>query len=171
MTHEEWLTCNDARLMLEALWTKFDGNESILVPRLHRYFVANCRVLWNLLPNPESRRCVELTERELNGETINEFLDAEGASFAFDFNIPPSDVRRWVAKVKKEHFDELLSYTNRSDRFARLTIRETLAYIAYFVEFAINYPWIVPKPNSWRNYTMLLSADLLRQHFDNPFFE
>jgi hypothetical protein len=112
MTQAEWLHSTDAPAMLEALWEASGGDEVVLVPMLHRYFVACCRRIWRLLPQEASRRGIEVAERYLAGKATDEELSevnwhVEGAAFNIDYNCEREAIERWVAEVRAIPEDEM----------------------------------------------------------------
>lgn len=81
MTEQEWLTCRDARLMLEHLlgsqW--FQARHDLASDRKLRLFACGCMRLpevWSLLSEPESRAAIEVAEDLADGKVRYEDIEA-----------------------------------------------------------------------------------------------
>ena len=174
MTEAEWLETSDVPQMLEALWELHDGDESRIVPALHRYFLACCRRIWKLLPHDESRRGVEVAERYLAGRVTDAELKevdwcVEGAAFDIDYNCDPEAIRGWVAQTRAIPEAELRALLHPPEAATAIDTRELLKRAAYFADHAVRYPRLRPKRRVPSNYVTFLSAGLLRELFGNPF--
>jgi hypothetical protein len=181
MTERVWLECADARPMLEALWQHFGGDESILVPRIHRYLIACCRRIWRLLPDKGSRLGIEVAERFVEGEASVRKLRktawyAEESAFTIDYDTDPPAVQRWIEQTRAIARHELAALLYPPDLADELDIRRLLMRAAYFAHFAASFPFQMRMSFFWRpehpacsSYSLFLSAQLLREVFGNPF--
>jgi len=174
MTEADWLESADVPLMLEALWELHGGDELPLVAALHRYFVASCRRIWKLLPQDGSRRGVKIAERYLAGRATDEELSevdwhVEGAAFNIDYNCDPEAIERWVKQTRAMPDAELRAMLHPPEAALDIDTRELLKRAAYFADYAVIYPHLMPKRGVPDSYVPFLSAGLLRELFGNPF--
>lgn len=90
MTEQEWLTCDDASLMLALMPVPYSRRKLTL------YICAGVRSLWSLLYDERSRHAVEILERNSDGRaTADEVASAHfyAESPTFGCNFEPSFVR------------------------------------------------------------------------------
>jgi hypothetical protein len=69
MTEAEWLTCTDIPPFVEFLRGKASDR------KLRLFEVACCRRVWNLLPDDDTRRAVEVAELFADGQASRESLE------------------------------------------------------------------------------------------------
>ena len=142
--------------------------------QLHRYYLACCRAIWMLLPQEESRRGVEIGEQYLLGQITDEELNrlnwhVEGAAFTIDYNCKPEEIAIWVEKVRQLSPSELGALLHPTRTTWDINERELLTHAAYFADFAMIYPQLTQREVPPKSYAPFLSADLLRNHIDDPF--
>jgi hypothetical protein len=180
MTKREWLECADARPMLEVVWQHFGGDESILVPRIHRYLIACGRRIWRLLPDDGSRLGIEVAERFVEGEASVTKLRktrwyTEGSAFTIDYDTEPLLVQRWIDEINAIPRHELAALLHPPDIADKIDARQLLKQAAYFADFAAHFPFFLRTCFFWRpehpasHYALFLSAELVREFFGNPF--
>ena len=188
MTESEWNECGDAIAMLEFALSlrgiKSDSHRHKMGYRmnsgavetsddfetcLHRFYVACCRNIWRLLPDPDSRNGIEIAEKWLHGSATDSELnqcdrDVEGAAFGIDYKSDPEELKRWIADVEMIAEQELKSMIHLPSNAAKVSAHDLLRHAAYFASFATMYPAIHPKGLPPENYHLFLSPDLLREH-------
>jgi hypothetical protein len=175
MTEAKWNSSLDVRRLLPVLRKQWRGDQETLEKKLHRYYVACCRAIWQLLPQQGSREGVEVAERYLEGEATREELrkvdyEVEGAAFNLDYNGNPRDIRLWVQAARAISKNKLRAMLHPVEAVSR----ELLTKAAYFVDFAVVYPGMKEKnpwagDMIWAGCDPFLSAPLLREMFGNPF--
>lgn len=170
MTRKEWITSTNVPAMLETLWEAANGDEAVLIPALHRYFLTCCRSIWRLLPQADSRLGVEVGEQYLAGEASDKELYrvnwyVEGAAFTIDYNTQPEAIDRWVSDVKVIPAGEMALMLNPVGLILEIQPRELLTRAAYFADYAMLYPHMTPKRRVPESYVIFLSSELLRQQF------
>ncbi len=194
MTEQEWLTSDDVPAMLEALCTRWRGDQADIVRLTHRYLLACCRAVWRLLPLEASRRGVEVAERYIEGRATREEYgraeyEAEGAAFFLNpYEHLPEDDEPTARETRLRY------YADREARIGPLvkdveTIppevlgrmvrpasgdaadspRQLLADTAYFADSAIAYPGIRPRESVIERHKRFLSAPILREVVGNLF--
>ena len=189
MTENEWLICEDAASMFDNVWeqepfvslaSKFtrgstdeewQSNLEVEKP-LYRFYLASCRNIWQLLPQEESRKGVELAEEFVAGniswEKVSDYnYYTEGAAFNIDYDVEPKQIEKWVKEVESvsgKTFQGLLS----SERaYSELGPRGILLDAAYFADHAMMYPCLTPKGPPHK-HTHFMFAGLLREYIDYP---
>jgi hypothetical protein len=188
MTTEEWRHSEDAVAMLKALRATWSGDETELVRLTHRYLLACCRAIWQLLPIEASRRGVEVAEFYADGRaTRDEFFlaewHAEGAAFFFDqFEHEPRDeapeeqearlqyeadqesrIDALVKEIEEIPAEELRRLVHLEASTEAISPRQLLADAAYFADDAMNYLNIGPRESEFQKHRKFLSAPLLRE--------
>ncbi len=169
-----WYETTDAYRMLEALWRQPHRDVRILKYNLHRYYLACCRAIWELIPDEDIRWGIEIGEQYLVGEIDAKELNrinyyVEGAAFNIDYNCDPEAIEQWVDQLRsmpKQHLRVLLhSHETNWD----IEPRELLKRAAYFADFAMMYSELLTGGVPPESYAPFLSAKLLRQFVGNPF--
>jgi hypothetical protein len=174
MTEAEWLASSDAPRMIDALWHLQRDDLEGLERRLHWYYLLCCRAIWKLLPQEASRRGVEVAERFLAGEADDEELSdvnwsVEGAAFCIDYNTDPESIEQWIVQTQAMPDAELRAILHPPEAARRIETRELLKRAAYFADYCMIYPRLLPKGPPPQSYAPFLSADLLREVFGSPF--
>ena len=195
MTESEWQCSRDAGLMLDYIWERFgalprtidvrfggdmrDIIRPCVVPveldrALHRYYLASCRAIWDLLPQEASRRGVELAEQFLEGavsaDDVSEYnWHVEGAAFCIDYNVDPEAIDRWIAEVRGLPESKLRSMLHPTEVAWEIEPRDLLMRAAYFADYAMIYPSLTPKGPPSDTYRPFLSAEMLRKFVGFPF--
>lgn len=129
MDEKDWLSCKNSEAMLSFLWKQepyaslnkkwidaktpedWEKNKPILLP-LYKYYLASCRKIWDLLPQEESRKGIELAERYVRNEVkYSELIDynyyVEAAAFTFESDKYKQEINSWVNSVNT-HSSNLL---------------------------------------------------------------
>jgi len=91
MTEVEWLACEDPEQMLEALKGKVVDKE-VGDRKLRLFICACCRKSWRLLDDESNRKNVELAERFVDGQAIEEEMAARRAEIYCLGRWPPGDI-------------------------------------------------------------------------------
>jgi hypothetical protein len=174
MTHEEWRLSTDVPLMLEAIWEGHCGDETVLVPLIHRYLLACCRRIWQLLPDADSRRGIETAEQYLIGvTTCDELKDVnwyvEGVAFNIDYNCDPDSIEQWMQRLRLIPGEEMAAMLHPPGVALDVDARVLLERAAYFAHYATMYPNFRSKRGVPVEYVPFLSAELLREQFVTPF--
>lgn len=172
MTKKELYRLNGVPKLLRELRMNWCGSEAELERNLHRYYLACCRAIWELLPQKASRRGIEVAERYVNGLATDAELsevdrDVEGAAFNIDYNCDPNAIERWVEEVRAIPRHELGTMIHPIEAVANVSPRELLKRAAYFADFAVIYPLLTPKEPG-ASYVPFLSAAVLREIFGDP---
>jgi hypothetical protein len=141
---------------------------------LHRYYLASCRSIWELLRQEASRRGVELADQFLEGKVSADELSeynwhVEGAAFCIDYNCDLAAIDRWVAEVRALPDFRLRSMLHPTDAALEIEPRELLKRAAYFADYAMIYPSLTPKGPPSDTYRLFLSAEMLRKFVEYPF--
>ena len=181
MTDADWNTSDDVRAMLRHLRSSWRGDEAELERLLHRYYLACCRRLWKLLPLEESRRCVEVAERFLDGQATASELsaaeyDAEGAAFLFERwaevgertglpfrDLEPERVASCIEQFEAIPPEVVLELIGQIDPNRSPTPRELLLETGMLVSIVACYPRVDPKDSIESRFASFLSAPLLRE--------
>lgn len=174
MTEQEWLESQDVRTMVCALDALHGPDDENLDRNLRQYYLESCRRLWPVIPREESRRGVEIAERHLRGEASEQELNdaeyaAESAAFLFDYNTEPETVDRLANAVESMAPDEMRAIVGKSLSELGWSGRYLLMRTAYLVDYAMLAHRLRPKRLVSPESALLLSAALLRGHFENPF--
>jgi hypothetical protein len=194
MTETEWQFSDNAGLMIECLWDRYgvsrramdlrfggDMRNIVRSPEggvefdraLHRFYLASCRGVWELLPQEASRRGVELAEQFLEGavsaEKISEYnWHVEAAAFCLDYNTDAEAIKRWVADVCAIPESKLQSMLHPPEAAREIEPMDLLKRAAYFADYAMIYASLSPKGPPPVSYHIFLSAETLRKFVDYP---
>lgn len=189
MTKSEWNASEDAGHMLDFLWAqepfisiaqKFKNyppkdnweNYLTLEKPIYSFYLASCRNIWQLLPQEESRKGIELAEQFIAGEILWEQVseynwNTEGAAFLIDYDTEPDLIAEWVKEVESIPDSSMAELLNLQENRERPEPRKLLLNAAYFADHAMIYPSITPKgPPS--NHRQFMFASLLREYVDYP---
>ena len=167
MTNEEWANSTSAPDMLEALFLQDPEYFETLIPILHRYFLACCWKIQNLIPQKGLRDGLKGAEQwargEINDDEFRKFdWRAEADCFAIEDAKEPEDLK--YLKTLIDSIDEV-----KNMPFAKA--RQRLQDAAYFTNSAMCYPELSSAPFDHELCTsQFLCPDILR-NFVNPRFE
>jgi hypothetical protein len=189
MTENEWLLCEDAKIMIQYLWDrepylslmkkfrhyppaeKWENYLELELP-LYRFYLASCRNIWKLLPQEESRKGVELAEQFISGDETWEKLSeynrhTEGAAFFIEYNTDSDKIAMWCKDAKSLSSTVLKTLLNSQELIENIKPRDLLLSAAYFADYAMIYPSITPKGPP-RCHAEFMFADILRQYVNYP---
>lgn len=166
MTNADWAESTSAPIMLAGLYLQDPIHFKILVPELHRYFLACCWKIKHLIPQKGLRDGLRGAEKWIDGEiTKKEFwyLErvAEGEAFAFE-NVESSE--------EIEKLIELIASVKMLKDVAYDIAHQILMEAAYFTNSAMVYPTLNTTPyDEFLCTSRFLCPELLRKHI-NPDF-
>ncbi len=149
--------------MLTALHFQYPKQMELLIPELHKYFLATCKAIEHLTPQKNLRQAVIGAEEHLLGKITDEKLHrlqwrAEADAFRMSDAKEPEDF---------EWLQNMASGINELENLPIEVAHRKLENAAYFVDNAICYPTLSSAPFSRRLcLSEFLSADLLREHVD-----
>ncbi len=173
MTKHEWLQENDVSLMTMAVRASWSGDEGSFRRRLHRFYLACARKIWNLLPQRESREGIEIAEQYLDGTVSRKEFEAaeynsEGAAFNIDYDCQPELIEGWVQDLcdTRGAVEHRLIVGAESRTLARDLLKDA-AYFAHFAMIAEDFETDVMIRYPAQRYPRFLSAPLLREIFGN----
>lgn len=194
MNELEWNQSSNAAEMIEFLWSQYTPSEigcitwmlvdrrnrcesltplEILVDKLHRYYLACGRKIWKLLPQEESRGSIEVGELWVEGKASSLWLyrydyHSEAAAFRIDYAESDEEIAGILEAYHSIPRNELRSLLYPQDVVDSIEPRELLKQAAYFANYAMNYPRIIPKWPLSESYHPFLNADLLREFIEYP---
>jgi len=163
MNFRDWSVSTNAPAMLTSLHLNYPDQMQLLIPKLHRYFIATCRTIEHFTPQENLRKAVRGAEKWFAGKiTDDEF-------HRLKWNVEASAFRIENAK-HPEDFTWLQLMVSKIDSLNGLPIEEAhriLTKAAFFVDAALCYPTISSAPFV-QNLCLseFLSADLLREYVD-----
>jgi hypothetical protein len=175
MTEAEWLACVDPVRLLDHL-NRPQGDR-----KLSLFAVACCRAIWQLLPQPEMRKGVELAEWLAEGKATEEEREAadwelEGALYGgveYYAERPeiqvPEEIARWVEDVRALPTDHLAVMACAGGEDLPTDLLGLLKDAGYFAVHVLNmnsFQWHSP---TLRWHRRFLNLHLLREIFGNPF--
>lgn len=161
MTHEEWMSSDDAPKMLATLHATQPRFLRRQVRQIHAFLIACCWKHENLIPQNDLREGLRGAERWIAGEIDDAELNrlnwhAEAEAFAIDY----AKSREEISAVKA-----LIAQIEELRELPFKEARKTLLDAAYFAEAAMIYPLFESLPWVGSLFTSrFLCADLLRTH-------
>lgn len=179
----QWQESTDVPRMLRWFCQQWTGDPADLARLLARYYLACCRRIWPLLPQPESRAAVEVGEQVLDGRvTPKHYLDAEraaeGAAINLQFGCEPESVARWCRVVANIPDHEMRALLHQPRSGGLLIPRGLLNDAASFADDALCTAHaardgakvsVDDRHSIVNRYAIFLSAPLLREMVGNPF--
>ncbi len=189
MTKNEWEVCDDVKSMIEFLWEqepylsirekfisyppKENWKEYLKYELpLYQFYLESCSNIWDLLPQEESRKGIELAQEFASGkvswDAVSEYnWHTEGAAFFIEYNSNPDKIAVWCKDVESIPQKKINKMINAKETMEITNARDVLLNAAYFADHAMMYPSIHPKGPPTR-YTEFMFADVLRKHVSYP---
>ena len=165
-----WKRRPDVIARLNEFRSRWAGTDADFERRLHRYLLACCRMIWDILPQEGSRQGIAVAERYHDGlvslkELRRADYHAEGAAFQIDYSPDSEDVVQMVELVGSMPRRRIERMVPEIATYDEIDPRELLLNAAYFAAFAVGYPDMRRKVISGE-YHVFLSSELLENVFN-----